>query len=534
MYNSLSNIDVTKACGPDGIHGKVLKSCAGSLSYPLWLLFNLSMSSGVIPDEWKLASIVPVYKKGDCRDVGNYRPISLLCLVGKIMEELVRSRILSHCGALIDPRQHGFVEGRSCCTQLLPFTHSLATNLSQSDCVRTDIIYFDFKRAFDTCNHDIILHKLKSKFGVDGMLLRYIKNYLRDRKQKVVIEGESSDVLPVILGVPQGSLLGPILFTMFINDIFEQVTEGTQILLYADDTKIWREIKCWNDHISLQRSVSNLYDWSVKNKMFFHPDKCKVLSVSPTGASCQFSTLPFFQFYYTLNDSIIDYVPQQTDLGLYVCSNLNWSSHCEYITSSMTTKFNLLRRTCYFLRNSANKRSLYLTMVRSLTEHCSPIWCNIGRTQLLLLEKLQKRVVKWIRNEPLESYTNDQYVFYLKGINCLPFKELFLYNDLRLFYQIVNNMIQIQLPNTIVPINVADLRPTRQNRDIFAGIDRSKLVDKSKSYKHSSALHDSFFHRATRFWNELPCEIRQMEDLPSFLVKLKAHLFSTIDIDNII
>ena len=268
--------------------------------------------------------------------------------------------------------------------------------------------------------------------------------------------------------------------------------------------------------------------------MCFHPQKCKVLSVSPTGARHRPFPLPFCDFFYTLNSVFIDYVTQQVDLGLLVTSNLNWNSHCEYINTSMISKFNLLRRTCYFLNNSANKRSLYLTMVRSLIEHCSPIWCNIGRTQLLSLEKLQKRVVKWIRNEPMASYTNSQYVFYLKGLNILPFKELFLYNDLRLFYQIVYKMIQIDIPESIRPVKVADLRSTRQNDDIIAGLDWTTLVDTSNSHKGTSTLHDSFFHRATRSWNLLPYELRQSDTLLIFLTELKSYLFSYIDIDNIL
>ena len=356
VYVALSSLDVSKACGDDGIPGRVLKHCAGSLSYPLWLLFNLSMREGEFPESWKLASIVPVYKKGDRKDVGNYRPISLLSLVAKTMEKLVKPKLLEICYPNLDDRQHGFLAGRSCTTQMLPFTHNLAEVLDNR--ARADVVYFDFSRAFDSCNHDLILSKLKYVFGVDGNLLSFVKSYLRQRCQKVVVDGESSDILSVSSGVPQGSILGPVLFVIFINDLISEVTPGTNIMLYADDTKIWRQIDCMNDHISLQKSIDALYAWSERNMMTFHPSKCHVLSVSSnfTHLDNPFSNLPYFKYYYSLGGTNLDYVDSQRDLGITITSTLEFNTHVENLLSSMVFKFNLLRRTCYFLKRSSYKK----------------------------------------------------------------------------------------------------------------------------------------------------------------------------------
>ena len=236
----LMNINPNKAQGPDLIHGRILKECASTLAYPLSRLFKLSYESGNIPADWKLANVVPVHKKGSKSEASNYRPISLTSLVMKINERVICDELLFRCSHLIDQRQHGFRASKSCCTQMVDFCDSLA--LSLNDNIRSDVIYFDFQKAFDSVNHDIILDKLKMQYRIDGSLLRYFVSYLKDRFQRVVINNEHSTILRVHSGVPQGSILGPTLFILFLNDITEGLSDGTDMAMYADDTKIWRRI----------------------------------------------------------------------------------------------------------------------------------------------------------------------------------------------------------------------------------------------------------------------------------------------------
>ena len=203
---------------------------------PLSLLFDMSYKSGTIPKEWKLANVVPVHKKGSKNNVENYRPISLTCLVMKQYEKVIRFELMSKCEHMINDNQHVFLPHKSCTTQKIKYTDSLAMSLNQN--FHIDAIYFDFAKAFDSVSHDILLQKLKFRYHIDGPLLNFIKNYLRDRQQQVVIGNSTSAPCKVNSGVPQGSIVGPLLFVLFINDIIsENISPGTNIALYADDTK---------------------------------------------------------------------------------------------------------------------------------------------------------------------------------------------------------------------------------------------------------------------------------------------------------
>ena len=272
----LKNINSNKACGPDDIHGKILKNCSHSLSTPLSLLFSLSYNTGSIPKDWKIANIVPVHKKGPKDDVENYRPISLTSLVMKTFERIIKEELLFRVMPLLDQRQHGFLNDKSCTTNMASFSDSVVLSINDCKTFGVDVVYFDFSKAFDSVSHDLILFKLKYYFGIDGRLLKFIENYLYGREQCVVLNSVKSSLKPVISGVPQGSILGPIFFGIFINDLPACLNEGTQIALYADDTKIWRSICSDHDHVMLQKDIDNLNDWAMRNKMKFHPRKCTV------------------------------------------------------------------------------------------------------------------------------------------------------------------------------------------------------------------------------------------------------------------
>ena len=208
--------------GPDNISAHVLKRCATAIAFPLHLLFNLSFKTGSLPADWKLAHIVPIHKKGDKSDIKNYRPISLTSIISKLFEKCIRDELLLECQHLLHDTQHGFLPLKSCTTQLVTFSHDISVGLNSNNLI--DVIYLDFAKAFDTVNHDIILEKLKNEYNIDGLMLKFIKDYLQGRKQRVAVNGTLSDIRAVKSGVPQGSILGPLLFVLFINSMQNRVS----------------------------------------------------------------------------------------------------------------------------------------------------------------------------------------------------------------------------------------------------------------------------------------------------------------------
>ena len=326
----------------------------------------------------------------------------------------------------------------------------------------------------------------------------------------MVIENETSSLCNVKSGVPQGSILGPLLFVMFINDIQTVVYPGTKIALYANDTKIWRQILSENDNIILQNDINNLYQWSLVNKMRFHPDKCKILSIHHFHKN-PFQELPFFLYPYEMNNFLIDYCHVEKDLGIYISNKFDFKEHRCTMLSKAVTQFNLLRRTCHFVKSSNKRRALYFTMVRSLFGHGSQLWSPVGNC-IELLESFQKRCIKWILLEQYQSNSELDYLRKLSSLDILPLSYKFIHSDLVFFHKIFYNIIPISFPNEITQLNCR----TRLNS---MATNAFQLEDNTCAKK--KILSQSFFVRTFPHWNRLPNEVKDIQDVNSFNSALK-------------
>ena len=279
MYDLLVGVDVTKSTGPDNIAGRMIKSTACSITSAVTALFNQTIRQGKIPNDWKTVCITPVPKASDRTQVENYRPISILPILSKLLERHIYNCLMKHLNGHhpLSDNQWGFTRGKSTVGALLTAVDSWHQQLDS----RIDIcaVFFDLRKAFDSVPHWLLLNKL-SRLGVDPYLLQWIASYLCERTQSVCIDGSSSEPLSVVSGVPQGSVLGPLLFLIYIDDISQIIFSNGSLLLYADDIVLYRPIYCQEDYNSLRNDVDLLCDWTSSAFLNLNAAKCKYMVIS--------------------------------------------------------------------------------------------------------------------------------------------------------------------------------------------------------------------------------------------------------------
>ena len=252
IRKEIENLDPSKAFGPDEIHPKMLKELIDHVAVPLSIIINKSLKNGTLPDDWKNAQVSPIFKKGARNVAANYRPVSLTSIVCKLAEKIIRKKVISHLveEKLLSAKQHGFLTKKSTTTQLLSYLDKCTEIIAAGGVV--DTIYFDFAKAFDTVPHQRLLKKIQC-YGIGGDILRWIEAFLKERHQVVKVNGVESTVDPVLSGIPQGSVLGPLLFLVYINDLPQVVK--SDMYLFADDTKIFKRVASEDDSIILQRDI---------------------------------------------------------------------------------------------------------------------------------------------------------------------------------------------------------------------------------------------------------------------------------------
>ena len=329
----LLGLNTHKAAGPDAILPRTLKDFPTEIAPVLTTIFNKSLSTSDIPDDWRKANVTPIFKKGERYLPANYRPISLTCICCKIQEHILVSNVMTHLNrqSILYEWQYGFRPKHSTDTQLITFTHELAQNLDKRK--QTDIIILDFSKAFDKVSHRHLIHKLQF-YGINKTVTNWINTFLSSRTQRVILDGTTSDQIQVTSGVPQGSVLGPILFLLYINDL--PTGTHSHIRLFADDAILYREIKTKQDCTVLQDDLNTLAKWEDKWLMQFNLTKCQTISITRKKKP--------IKFQYSLHDVILENVKSAKYLGITLTSDLNWNKHIATVTSKANKALGFIKR----------------------------------------------------------------------------------------------------------------------------------------------------------------------------------------------
>ena len=493
IREQIKMLDVNKSFGPDEIHPRMLVELVDHLAEPLAIIMNKSLSSGTVPNDWKIAHVTPIYKNKGAQNLAiNYRPVSLTSIVCKMMEKILRKHIMKHLTdeKLLTENQHGFISRRSTVTQLLSYIDKCCESISNGKVV--DSIYFDFAKAFDTVPHRR-LHKKLEGYGISGSVLDWIKSFLTDRKQLVKVDQARSTTDPVVSGIPQGSVLGPLLFVIYINDLPDNVISS--ILLFADDTKIFKEVNSIDDSLTIQKDIDKLESWSNDWLLKFHPDKCHVLTLGKHWNIVHAHP-------YSLGGNQLEHVFVEKDLGVLIDSDLTFEEHISKQVKKANSILGVIRRGFEEL-SPRTFYILYTTFVRPHLEYAQSVWSPRLRKYVNLIEGVQRRATRMVRR--LQNLTYEQRLRKL-NLPTLEFRRHF--GDMVQIYK----HLHLYDKDAIVEKFIRRVRPHRRHD--------YELAPNFAGDGFRGVQTKSFYYRCIPAWNRLPKDVVNAKSIKAFKEQL--------------
>lgn len=495
IYKDLMKLDKTKSMGVDCVHPHVLKECATKFALPLSIIFTESIKSGAIPDKWKEANISSIFKKGSRVQRGNYRGISLTSVSGKLMEKQVKRIMVEHLtrNSLINEQQHGFVKLKSCVTNLLECLDIITQALNCGHII--DLIFLDFAKAFDKVWHRGLLQKLKS-IGFNGVILDWIESFLSNRTQRVVIGECSSEWKKVLSGVPQGSVLGPLLFIIFINGMPNLTKHISKF--FADDSKLIGIIRSILDKEMLQADLDMLVNWSKEWHMSFNYDKCKVMNICKNkNAKLVASEAPVKSDYsmavigkderYTLDETRVE-----RDLGIQLTDDLKWHTQTLTAANKANSVLGMLKRTFVYWNVELSKQ-LYVTFVRPHLEYAVSAWNPYRKKDIKILENIQRRATKLAPGIKHLAYHER-----LRIMGLTTLYERRVRGDAIQYFKIEKglNLVKYTTPNRLAPA-ITSLGPASNIRGHPHRLERQAI-------KNCDQREFFFSNRMVPIWNSIP------------------------------
>ena len=451
-------------------------------------LYNICIETRHIPQQWKEANVCGIFKKGDRKDPLNYRPVSLTCIVCKIYEKFIRHHILSHIEDRIVDCQHGFVNGKSCFSNLLESFDAVLQLLEEGNPV--DMFYMDYAKAFDTVPHFRLLTQLEN-MGITGTTLNIIKDFISERKMRTCVGKSRSKLHDVLSGIPQGSVFGPLLFVIFINDLPKCLNSIT--MLFADDLKLIVNAKAYEETAADLRALE---EWEILWLLKFNTVKCKVMHLSLNSNPNN---------KYIFNGKTLESMDDKSkDLGIIPDNKMLWSDQIQDSISKANSMISWVTRNLVS-REKSVMLHVYKASIRHHLEYCSQIWSPTAAHGnwgiILALESVQRRFTRLIDGVGLLPYSER-----LRILNLTTLAERRIRGDLIETFKILNN---------IVPYG----------KSVFnVGKSGLKLISKPalNCNKTVQRCVDAFLpQRVTKYWNLLPNSVRMSKSVNSFKSNLQ-------------
>ena len=509
--NLLKKINPSKASGPDQIPNLVLKECAQELSPAVTYLFQTSLNTGTLPQDWTDANVAPVFKKGDRHQAENYRPVSLTSVLSKLLEHVVCQKMLLHFdkNKVLTHRNHGFRSGFSCETQLAITIDDLTRNFDNN--IQTDLAILDFSKAFDTVPHDRLLHKLEA-YGVRGHLIKWIETFLCSRKMRVMVNGEYSSEAEVLSGVPQGTVLGPILFLVMINDLPDCVK--SIVRLFADDCVLYRCINNFEDCLILQNDLKCLEKWAEDWGMRFNAKKCYIMSIKKK-----------ISHFYQLNNTILQEVQTNPYLGLNISNDLKWSFHINSVCNKASCTLGFVRRNLYHCPK-ATRLTAYISLVRSVLDYGSIIWDPYQQGDIDKLERMQRQGARFVTND-YRSREKGCMTRMLEDLDLQPLQQRRKELRLTFLYKIAEGLIPAIPKDTYLKSQRKGRKIIERNLDDYVHSNAvSKYVTNNTRCfvipQGSTEIYkQSFFVKTISDWNRLRDNVVMAGSVEQFKTQLK-------------
>ena len=489
----LTALNPSKSQGPDMFHPKFLKETKDLIKYPLKIIFQKSLHESQLPPIWKKANISAIFKKGEKKKPENYRPISLTSVPCKLMEKILRDAIVEHMmeNNLFSTMQHGFMKGRSCVTQLLEFLEDITQAIDDGNDV--DVIYLDFCKAFDKVPHKRLLKKMYG-YGIRGKIHSWVKEFLSEREQRVTVNGSQSSWKHITSGIPQGSVLGPVLFLVFINDLPEAIE--VLMKLFADDAKIYAVVSNNRENL-VQTSLNRAVNWARIWRMFFNTSKCHHLHVGKHDTGIRYTM--------TANNQEIELekVESEKDLGVIIDQNLTFRAHITSKVNIANKNLGIIFRTFTYI-DQEMFLNLYKSIVRPHLEYATPVWSPFYKKDKIIIENVQRRATKLVSSCKDLSYPERLRTL---GLPTLEYRRERA--DLIQVYKILHDIDSVDKGKLFT---TAQYRATRGH---------SYKLHKERSRLNLRA--GTFSNRVINAWNKLPENVVNAPSLNAFKSSLNRH-----------